>query len=88
MSEWFVYIVRCSDQSLYTGITTDLSRRMKEHNESKNGAKYTRLRRPVRLVWNQTCENRSDASKKEFAIKKLRKKAKEALVLSQKRFTI
>ena len=86
MSEWFVYIVRCSDQSLYTGITTDLSRRTTEHNSRKNGAQYTRLRRPVTLVWSQKCEDRSDASQKEYAIKKLGKKAKEQLVLSGRMF--
>lgn len=86
MSEWFVYIIRCSDQSLYTGITTDLSRRLDEHNHKINGAKYTRIRRPVSLVWSQACTDRSDASKKESAIKKLRKLKKEQMVLSQKTF--
>ena len=86
MSSWFIYIVRCSDQSLYTGITTDLSRRVKEHNEKKHGAKYTRLRRPVQLVWFQECDNRSEASQKEYAVKKLDKKKKEELVFLQKRF--
>jgi putative endonuclease len=86
MSEWFVYIVRCSDQSLYTGITTDLTRRLDEHNHKINGAKYTRLRRPVSLVWSQTCTDRSDASKKEYSIKKLRKSKKEQMIVLQKDF--
>jgi len=49
--EWFVYIVECNDKTLYTGITTDLERRIKEHNYSSKGAKYTSKRRPVRMVY-------------------------------------
>jgi len=79
---WYVYIVRCSDNSLYCGITTDLARRVSEHNTSKKGAKYTRSRRPVRLAWNITSSCRSAASKLEHKIKKLPKIDKENLIES------
>jgi len=68
---YYVYILQCSDNSLYTGITTDLERRVFEHNNSEKGAKYTKIRRPVILVYNEKCENRSIASKREYEIKKL-----------------
>lgn len=71
MKDWYVYIVKCSDGSLYTGITVDRVRRVIEHNESKKGAKYTRTRRPVVLVYSETLKDRSSASKREIAIKKL-----------------
>jgi len=78
---YFVYILRCADESLYTGITTDLQRRVGEHNgKTPGGAKYTNNRRPVRLVYQESCKNRSDASQKEALIKKLRKEEKEQLV--------
>jgi putative endonuclease len=73
---WFVYIVRCKDNSLYTGITVDLQRRIKEHNQSKKGAKYTRSRRPVKLVRSFVRHSKSDALKLEHKIKKLSKKEK------------
>jgi len=69
--EWFTYIVQCSDNSLYTGVTTDLERRVKEHNTSNKGAKYTKTRRPVKLVYNETHTDRSSSCKRESAIKKL-----------------
>ena len=68
---YFVYIIQCNDQTLYTGITTDLDRRIKEHNGSKLGAKYTKVRRPVKLVYSKDFINRSEASKEESRIKKL-----------------
>lgn len=77
---WFVYFVRCKDNSLYTGITVDLSRRLHEHNHSDKGAKYTRCRRPVSLVYYQQCTSRSDASQKEYAFKKITKLQKEKLI--------
>jgi putative endonuclease len=77
---WYVYIVRCSDSSLYCGITTDLSRRVEEHNTSKKGAKYTRSRRPVRLEWSTISSCKSSASKLEYKIKKLTKSDKENLI--------
>jgi len=68
---YFVYIIQCNDQTLYTGITTDLDRRIKEHNSSKLGAQYTKVRRPVKLVYSKDFINRSEASKEESRIKKL-----------------
>ena len=82
-SPWFVYILRCADGSLYTGITTDLDRRLAEHNGSELGARYTRGRRPVMLVYSEYLENRSLASKKESLIKRLRKDQKESLISQQ-----
>lgn len=69
---WYVYMVRCADNSLYTGITTELTRRIEEHNNGVSGAKYTRGRRPVELVWFEAVEDRSAASRREAAIKRLR----------------
>lgn len=70
-SRWYTYIVQCADQSLYTGISTDLLRRIEEHNSSPNGAKYTKARRPVKLVYFEQSESRSAASKREHALKQL-----------------
>lgn len=77
---WHVYMVECADGTLYSGITTDLDRRMREHNESPKGAKYTRAKRPVVLVYSEQCANRSAASVREHAIKKLTREEKLALV--------
>lgn len=63
-------MVQCADSSLYTGITTELERRVKEHNESQKGAKYTKVRRPVHLVYSEKYADRSSASKREYEIKK------------------
>ena len=76
---WFVYMLRCSDNSLYTGYTNDVKRREMVHNTGK-GAKYTKSRRPVHLVYWEVFEDRSDALKRECAIKKLTKQQKEALI--------
>ena len=78
--DWWVYIVRCSDTSLYTGITTNLERRISEHNDSKKGAKYTRNRRPVDLVYSEALTDRSAASKREYEIKKLSRVDKLKLI--------
>ena len=77
---YYVYIVKCSDNSLYTGITTDINRRIHEHNETKKGAKYTKSRRPVSLVYSALVGNRSSAQKEECRIKKLSKIKKQELV--------
>ena len=80
-NNWYVYIVRCSDNSLYTGITTNLDKRINEHNQSsKLAAKYTRGRRPVRLVYQEKLISRSQATKRESQIKQLKKEDKETLV--------
>ncbi|MFV1996553.1 MAG: GIY-YIG nuclease family protein [Acidiferrobacterales bacterium] len=73
-------MVQCRDKSLYTGVTTDLDRRMKEHNESALGAKYTRARRPVTLEWFEQCDSRSSAAIREAEIKKLDRDQKLQLV--------
>ena len=78
--DWYVYIVKCSDNSLYTGITVDLERRVEEHNTSKKGAKYTKSRRPVHLVYSEKQQDRSSASKRESAIKKLSRSEKLILL--------
>lgn len=82
MSQWFVYILRCADNSLYTGITTDVSRRVDEHNGLSKiaGAKCTRARRSVSLVYSEKCENRSGAGKREWEIKKLPRVQKLILI--------
>jgi putative endonuclease len=81
MAEWFVYMLRCADNSLYTGITTDVQRRLQEHN-SGNGqaARYTRSRQPVELVYQETAASRAAATRRELEIKALDKAAKEALL--------
>lgn len=79
-SGWSIYMLRCSDGTLYTGITTDVPRRVAEHNESDKGAKYTRARRPVELVYSKEAGSKSEASKEEWRIKKLSKQKKEALI--------
>ena len=76
---WYVYMVSCSDSTLYTGITTDLTRRLDQHNSSKGGAKYTRCRQPVSLVYSEKAASRSGASKRERELKKLSSKQKWAL---------
>lgn len=78
---YWVYIIRCKDQTLYTGITTDLSRRIDEHNGIlPKGSRYTQSRRPVAYVYTQEYINRSDASKEESRIKSLSKTQKEHLI--------
>ncbi len=69
---WYVYILKCADATLYTGITTDIKRRLSEHNSGK-GAKYTKGRAPMTLIYKEECENRSFASKREIEIKSLSK---------------
>lgn len=73
---YYLYILECLDKTLYTGITTDLKRRIAEHNKNKLGAKYTAARRPVKLVYSKKFKNRSSASKAEARIKKLKKAEK------------
>ncbi len=77
---YFVYILKCSDDTLYTGITTDVDRRVDEHNNSDKGAKYTKIRRPVTLMYTEELEDRSSASKREYAIKKLTRNEKKGLI--------
>jgi len=80
-NSWFVYIVRCADNTLYTGIAKDLERRILEHNsDDTSGAKYTKARRPVTLVYQEACDSRSAASKREYEIRQLGRKGKEELL--------
>ena len=81
---WFVYMLRCCDGSLYTGICKDLQRRVDEHNQdNKKAAKYTRVRRPVELVYYEHCESRSDAASRECEIKGFSRAVKEGMVFSR-----
>lgn len=85
-AQWFVYLLRCNDNSLYAGITTDLQRRTDEHNHNnKTGAKYTRVRRPVSLVYFEAMPNRSKASQREYQLKQLSKQQKENLIATSKK---
>lgn len=76
---WFVYMVRCADGSLYTGITTDVVRRVGEHNSSKLGAKYTKSRQPVQLVYREERPTRGEALRYEATLRKLSRTGKLAL---------
>jgi len=77
--KWFLYMLRCTDASLYTGIAKDIDKRFKVHSSGK-GARYTRARLPVEIVYRETCESRTDALVREFKVKKLSPKRKRTLV--------
>lgn len=77
---YYVYILKCSDKTFYSGITNDLARRVEEHNSSRLGAKYTRGRRPVRLVYSLAKRSRSAAAKEECRLKKLSRPDKINLI--------
>ena len=77
---WFLYVLKCNDGTLYTGVTTDIDRRLDEHNASSKGAKYTRTRRPVELVYWMNYEDRSSAQKAEHKFKRLTRKQKEKII--------
>ncbi len=80
---WWVYMLRCADGTLYTGITIDVARRVGEHNgEGGPGARYTRSRRPVQLVYMEAAANRAEAARREAAIKRLDRARKLALCVS------
>jgi predicted GIY-YIG superfamily endonuclease len=78
-ANWWVYILRCADGSLYTGITTDLGRRCQRHNDGK-ASRYTRSRRPIKLVYQEGCATRSLALKREAAVKSLSRQEKLLLI--------
>lgn len=91
---WQVYIVRCADGSLYTGVAVDVSRRVAEHNGTRSngaravrdkGARYTRARRPVKLVYHEAAANRSAACRREYRIKQLTRREKLALIAAGSR---
>ena len=81
---WFVYIVRCADSSLYTGITKDVKRRCQQHNDG-TASRYTRSRRPVKLVWQEAQPSQSSALKREAAIKAMTRKGKMAIIRLRKK---
>jgi predicted GIY-YIG superfamily endonuclease len=76
---WFVYMLRCADGSLYTGITNDVKRRCRQHNDGK-ASRYTCSRRPTKLVWQEVQPSRSSALKREAAIKAMARRAKLAMI--------
>jgi putative endonuclease len=80
---YYVYIVKCADNTLYTGISTQLERRIEEHNSSDRGAKYTRVRRPVELVYSEEYPDRSSASKREYEIKKRMTREKKLALIAK-----
>lgn len=80
--QWFVYMILCSDESLYTGITNDVDRRFREHSEGRLGAKYFRGRQASRLVYLEGGHDRSSATKREIAIKRLKRAHKLLLLRS------
>lgn len=83
MTSWHTYIVRCADDTLYTGVCTDIERRIEQHNNSTtHAARYTRTRRPVTLVYSECAANRSLACKREFVIKQMSKLQKLDLIRS------
>ena len=76
---WYLYILRCGDGTLYTGITTDVEKRLETHRSGK-GAKYTRGRLPLELVYQEVCGSHSDALKRELAVKKYSRAEKQKLI--------
>lgn len=82
-----VYILECADSTLYTGATNDLQKRIHAHNNTKNGAKYTAARRPVRLVYIEQCASLAEARKREAAIKRLTRNEKKSLIHMQHALT-
>jgi putative endonuclease len=84
MSDWHVYIVRCADRTLYTGVATDVAARVAKHNAGA-GAKYTRGRRPVTLVYSEPAGPRGMALQREFAIKRLSRQTKLQLIAGRRR---
>jgi len=83
--KWFVYILKCTDDSLYTGITNDPRKRFREHVSGKGG-RYTRSHRPVKIVYLERSSNRSKALKREARIKRMRKQDKSSLIKEQTNF--
>jgi len=81
---WFVYILRCADGSLYTGITIDVSRRCRQHNDG-SASRYTRSRRPIRLAYQESQPDQGAALRREAAIKALSRQAKRALIRKARR---
>jgi len=83
MKIWYMYVVRCSDGSLYAGITTSIRRRVHEHNSTRRAARYTRARRPVYLVYHHRCQSRAEAMVSENGFKRMSKAKKEKFILGR-----
>ncbi len=81
---YYVYIVKCADGTYYTGRTNDLEKRLNNHNHSKNGAHYTKIRRPVELVYKEECLSLGDSLRRELGIKKLSRKQKKVLITTKR----
>lgn len=79
MTKYYAYLARCSDDTLYAGYTNDIENREDAHNKGTAGARYTRMRRPVKIVYFEEFANRADAMKREYELKQLSKKEKESL---------
>jgi putative endonuclease len=78
--DWQVYLLRCADGTFYTGVASNLARRLRQHNgEIAGGARYTRSRRPVELVWSESCADRSQAQVREAELRRLSRAQKRAL---------
>ena len=77
---WYVYILKCNDETYYIGSTNDLVRRLHQHNTAKNGAKYTKIRRPVLMVYSEPCETYADVRKCEGELKRLTRAQKTDLI--------
>ena len=82
-SNWYLYILRCKDDTLYTGITTDVEKRLEQHRSGK-GAKYTRGRAPLELVYQESCTDHSAALKREREVKALPREDKRILIQTKK----
>ena len=78
--KWYLYVLQCSDGTYYTGVTTDIDRRVNEHNTSNRGAKYTKSRRPTRVVYFLEYDDRSSAQKAEYNFKRLTRKQKKETI--------
>tara|TARA_R110002110_G_scaffold163559_2_gene363443 strand:- start:23 stop:286 length:264 start_codon:yes stop_codon:yes gene_type:complete len=78
--KWFLYVLQCADGTYYTGVTTDVVRRVNEHNTSKRGAKYTKTRRPVKAIYFTEYADRSHALKAEYSFKQLTRQQKEKII--------
>jgi putative endonuclease len=86
MNVWYVYMLKCSDDTLYTGIAKDVAKRIYEHNhDDVRGSRYTRVRRPVRLAYQEPAHSRSEATQRERHIRRLTRKQKEALIKETRR---
>ena len=84
-SNWWVYMVLCSDGTLYTGITNDLEKRIRAHNSARDGARYTRSRRPVKLVYAEDTGSKSAAARLEYQIKNMPRSKKKRLITTAER---